>query len=47
MFAVGKNEYGEFGNGSCLQTYDFVEVRSQQTYKQLSAGGFHILAVDD
>ena len=46
MHAVGENEFGQFGNGTQLQSWDFKEIITVQSFTQISAGAFHMLATD-
>lgn len=46
MHAVGENECGQFGNGTQLQSWEFKEIVTVQSFTQISAGAFHMLATD-
>ena len=46
MYAVGDNTFGQFGDGNTLSSFDLVEIPCISSFKQISAGAWHVLALD-
>ena len=47
MFAVGDNTFGQFGDGTTLQSQNLRKIQTPHQFSQISAGALHVLAVED
>ena len=46
LWAWGRNNYGQLGDGSTTDRYSPVQIKSDTTFKSVAAGTYHSLAID-
>jgi alpha-tubulin suppressor-like RCC1 family protein len=47
MYGIGDNEFGQLGDGTTLKTHTLKEIPTSHQFTQISAGAFHVLAIED